>query len=172
VRTTDGHREDTLALILDEIVAEHRAWVRLVGGLPPEQVTRKLEDGWSAVDYLVHVTAWQENAVVVARRLADPAVPDPGPTRGAAGILGIDVDRFNAETLASHRGWGFDRALAWSEEINSDLRRALAALQADRLVGGRYRHGARRWYWRPGVVHSREHRGRLRRLLVGRDDPA
>lgn len=169
---TNGRPDETRALILDEIVAEHRAWVRLVVGLDPERVTRRLEDGWSAVDYLVHVTAWRENALVVARRLADPDEPDPGPTRGAGRILGIDVDRFNAETLASHRGWDLDRALAWSEQVDSDLREALAALPADRLLGGPYRHGARRWYWRPGVVHPREHRGRLERLLVGGDAPA
>ncbi len=75
-----------------------------MAGLPEEGALRRPGGGWSAVDSLIHITSWKENALRV-RQQAEPEAPDPGPTKGAAGVLHISIDRFNEETLAARRDW-------------------------------------------------------------------
>jgi hypothetical protein len=138
-------------------------------GLDHAEAASRPTGAWSAIDTLIHVTSWQENALAIAREQSSPGARTLDPSRGAARTLGIDVDLFNAESLASHREWSHDEAVRWSREVTSALLKALAALPDQRLFGGRARHGARMWYWRPAVVHSREHRRELQRRLR-RDD--
>lgn len=145
--------------------AEHRAWMELFGRLTPEEATVRPEGGWSAVDALVHVTAWKENALKVARLQAEPGAPEIEPSKGSAGALGINVDAFNAEVFEAHRDWTPERALTWSERVHVELVSALAALPEERLLGGRGRHGARRWCSLPAMSHPREHLNELEQRL-------
>lgn len=156
---------EQIELILAEIEAEHRAWAELLALVTADKVSMKLYGEWSATDTLIHVTAWQENALRIARLQAAPDAPALDPNQGSGGVLGINVERFNQELLGSHRLWTVDEALTWSNEVIADLRAALAALPAERLLGGRGPHGAQLWYGRAAIVHSQEHRHALERRL-------
>ncbi len=163
---TPRAESETIQAVLSTIDAEHREWVRLLRSLPADRLRAAIDGAWTPIDFLVHVTAWRGNALTVAYQQAAPAAPDPGPTRGPAGVLHINVDRFNAEVLAAHQGWTLDRAIAWSERGNADLLQALAQLPLGRVLGGRSRLGARPWYWTPAVIHTVGHRRQLERLLA------
>jgi hypothetical protein len=115
--------------ILADAEEEHRAWAALLGGLRPEEATARPEGAWSAVDALVHVTAWKENAPRVARLQTAPSAPE------------IDL-------------------------VHEELLSALAALPEERLLGGRGRHGARRWCALPAMSHPLEHRNQLQRRFT------
>lgn len=156
---------EQIDLILAEIEAEHRAWAELLALVTADTVSMKLYGEWSAIDTLIHVTVWQENALRIARLQAAPDAPALDPSQGSAGVLGIDVERFNQELLGSHRLWTVEQALTWSNEVAAELRAALATLPAERLLGGRGPHGAQLWYGRAAIVHSREHRHGLERRL-------
>lgn len=157
--------ETSFERILADVGAEHRAWMGLMGRLSPEEATARPKDGWSAVDALVHVTAWKENAAKVARLQAEPGAAEIDPNQGSAGALGINVDAFNAEVFEAHRDWAPERAVAWSEQIHRELLSALSALPEERLLGGRGRHGARRWCSLPAMSHPREHLNEVERQL-------
>jgi hypothetical protein len=157
--------------ILAEIESEHQVLTKLLSGLPACQVSSRAGDEWSAVDALVHITAWQNNALEIARLQAAPDAPDLNPRSSPAGILRLNVDQFNEKVFNAHRDWGLDQAMAWHNATHADLQSALAALPPERLLGGPGKHGARMWYWRPAVVHSREHRHRIeKRLLIPSSD--
>lgn len=162
--------QEPMALISTEIREQHEAWRSFLAGLTPEQAARPVHGPWSAIDGLVHVTAWIENGLRVAHRQAQPGEPDPGPHRGPAGYLHIHVDQFNADVFHAHQGWALERVLAWSDRINGELLEALAALPTERSLGGAGRYGARMWYWMPAFIHSRGHRRRIMRLLLGEGD--
>ena len=147
--------------ILLAVQMEREAWLDLVQGLSAEQLGTRPGDGWSVIDMLFHVAAWQENALKVARLQAEPSAPELQPDQGVAGVLGIDVDGFNQEFMTALGDRSIDEAMAWSGEVNAQLTEALEALPPERLLGGTFDHGARRWYWRPAVVHPQEHRMEL-----------
>lgn len=153
-----GSESEPITRLLADIEEEHHALTALMARLPLAWLTQRRDGQWSAIDLLVHITAWQANALLVAQRLAAPDAPalagDPTPGQ----VLGLDANRFNADLLVSHRDWTIDRALAWHNQVFADLMRALATLPADRLLGGSGPHGAQRWYACPALVHSREHR--------------
>jgi hypothetical protein len=154
--------------ILTEVESEYRAVLHLVEKLSPAQASSRAEDAWSAIDVVVHIAAWQNNALQIAQRQAAPDAPDLDPDRGPAGILRLDVQRFNDEVWNAHRDWTLEQAVGWYMQTNADLRflaalgtndvSALAALPAERLLGGSGEYGACLWYWRAAVSHSREHR--------------
>lgn len=151
----DGQgRHEALDRIFADLEDEHRAFIELVASLPEADALDRPGGEWSAVDSLVHITSWKENALRVARQQAEPDAPDPGPTRGPGGVLHINVDRFNAEVLAARRDWSAQQALAWANDVHRDLIEALRRLPEERVLGGRGRHGARMWYWMPGFIHS------------------
>jgi len=110
---------------------------------------------------VVHITAWQDNALQIARQQTVPDAPDLNPHSSPAGILRLNVQKFNDEVWGSHQDWTLEQALAWHTQINTALRAVLATLPAERLLGGSGKYGARMWYWRPAVIHSREHRHTL-----------
>lgn len=151
----------------EEAAAEHAAWRDLLSSLPPEVARARPEGRWSAVDALVHVTAWKENALRVALLGADPGA-EVDPRKGAAGNLRIDIDRFNDEVFRTHIDWTRERVLAWADEVDGRLRVAVSALPEERLRGGPSRSGLPRWCTRPWVQHSREHRRELGRRLEAR----
>lgn len=157
-----------LEAIVGDIESEHRAWLDLIAGLDGERATQRSHGGWSPVDALVHVTAWKENGARVARLQAEPDAPLPRPDQGSASLLGIDVDAFNAETLAVSKG-STDEALAEAERVHDDLLEALAALPIDRILvpGSRGRHGSARWLGLTSMSHPAEHRHEQERALVG-----
>ncbi len=162
--------QEARTLILAEIRAQQQAWDQFLTSLTPEQAAKPVDGPWSAIDALVHINAWVENSLRVAYLQAQPNEPDPGPNRGAAGYLHINVEQYNAEVFEAHRGWTREQALAWSERVNNQLCAALTQLPFERLLGGAGRFGARMWYWRPVVIHSRGHRKQVMRLLSGKSE--
>ena len=149
---------DPLVRLFSDIEEEHRALTSLLARLSIDQLTERPGGGWSAIDLLVHITAWQENALKVARQQATPGAPELDPAGGAGRALGLDTDAFNAALLDSHRDWTLDRALAWHNQVFAALRAALATLPPARLLGGPGPYGARIWFSRPALLHSRDHR--------------
>lgn len=77
------------------------------------------------------------------------------------------VDQFNADVFEAHQGWTLEQVLAWSDRVNSERVEALASLPTERSLGGAGGYGARKWYWMPSFIHSRGHRRRIMRLLLG-----
>jgi hypothetical protein len=152
--------------ILAEIKEEHQALTTLMASLTPTQITKDLPGLGTAVDVLNHITAWQANALRIAKMQAAPDAPEFEPDQSSSQILGLDVDQFNAELRASHQDWTLDQALAWHNQVHTDLLTTLATLPPARLLGGSGPYGARRWYVRPAITHSREHRLELERLLA------
>ncbi len=152
---------ERIRAILGDIEAEHRRWRGLLGCLSPEEASERPDGGWSAVDSLIHIAAWKENALTIARSQAESGAPELDPKKGSAGILGISVDAFNDEVARSHQDWSLDRATAWADRVDADLRAAIAALPDQRVIGGRGRHGARFWISLPGMSHPPEHRREL-----------
>lgn len=104
--------QERLTCILDEIEAQHQAWRDFMLSLTPKQTVEPVDGPRSALDTLIHTILWIENAVTIALLHADPNVPDPGPTRGPAGYLNINVNHFNAEVIEAHRGMTREEALA------------------------------------------------------------
>lgn len=150
--------DPAISAIVGDIEEEHRAWVDLIEGLSPRQLAETRYGAWNPLDKLAHITAWNENALQIARLQADPAAPDPGPTRGPAGVLHINVDEFNQQVLDEHHAWSRDRLVEWSNQVHVSLLEALGALPTDRVLNGRGRHGARQWFWMP-AVHTPEGTG-------------
>jgi hypothetical protein len=101
---------------------------------------------------------------------ADPNEPDLGPRRGPAGYLHIWVDQFNADVFNAHEGWTREQALEWSGRVSNELLTALTRLPPERVLGGAGRRRARMWYWMPALIHSRGHRRRVMRQLLGEAD--
>lgn len=158
-------RFELVERILAEIGLEHRALIQLCNGLRADQASSRTNDEWSAIDVLIHITAWQDNALRIARLQAAPDAPVLNPHSGPAGVLRINVERFNEEVFISHRDWMLEQAMAWHDQTNADLRSALAALPSERVLGGCGKYGACMWYWRPAFIHSREHRHALEQRL-------
>jgi hypothetical protein len=162
--TTQEH----LPFILDEIKVQHQAWTDFMMSLTLKQIVEPVDGPWSALDTFIHTISWIENAVRIANLQADPNAPDPGPIRGPAGYLHINVDYFNAEVIKAHRGMTREEALAWSRQVNSDLRTALEKLPVERVLGGAGQYGARMWYWMPAFIHTRGHRRRVEQRIKTR----
>ena len=55
--------KELIDYLISEISQEYRNWLELVTALTPEQVSKRPEEGWSVIDTLVHVTAWQKKRV-------------------------------------------------------------------------------------------------------------
>lgn len=157
---------DPIIRILAEIEAEHRALTALMARLTPAQIDARPAGGWSAVETLIHITAWQANALRVARDQAAPDAPPLDPEVGPGRILGLTTDDVNDDLLTTHRHWTLDQALAWHNRVNDELRRALVVLPPRRLLGGSGPHGACRWYGQPAITHSRAHRLELEKRLA------
>jgi hypothetical protein len=157
--------QESIASILNAIKEQDQAWGEFITNLPKKLVSEPVDGSWSALYTLIHITAWIENALRVARLQADPSEPDPGPNKGAAGYLHIDVERFNTEVIEAHRGMGRAQALAWSHQSNADLWAELQKLPVERVLNGAGQHGARMWYWRPAFIHSRGHRRRVEQRI-------
>jgi hypothetical protein len=156
---------DPLVQIFSDIEEEHRALTSLLARLPIERLAERSGGQWSAIDLLTHITAWQENALQVARQQAAPGAAELDPAVGAGRVLGLDTDSFNAGLLETHRDWTLDRALAWHNQVFASLRAALATLPPASLLGGPGPHGSRIWYARPALLHSRDHRQEFERRL-------
>ena len=59
---------DPLVRLFSDIEEEHRALTSLLARLSIDRLTERPGGQWSAIDLLVHITAWQENALKVARQ--------------------------------------------------------------------------------------------------------
>ena len=158
---------EPLVRIFAEIEEEHHRLTALASRLSAAQIGGRPGGAWSAIDTIIHITAWQEHARRVAVAQAAPDAPEIDPEVSAGRVLGIDGHAFNAGLLDSHRDWTLDQALAWHNQVHSALRAALGRLPSARLLGGPGPHGARTWYGRPAIVHAREHRLDLERRLFG-----
>lgn len=158
-------QSEKLEHILAEIESEHQTLVQLFSGLAVDQASSRPDDEWSAIDVLTHITAWQDNALRIARLQAMPNAPVLNPRSSPAGILRINVQKFNEQVFNSHRDWTRDRVMAWHNQTNTDLRLALTTLPFERVLSGSGKYGTCMWYWRPAVIHSREHRHALERRL-------
>jgi len=110
------------------------------------------------VDALVHVTAWQENALKIANGQKDPQALIPDAQFGPSRVLNIDFEEFNQRIFESHRDWSMEQALVWFESINTSLRSALKELPIERLYADANKRAPFNWFWRPAIVHAREHR--------------
>lgn len=159
---------EPLVRIFAEIETEHRTLTSLIASLSVSHLTARPAGQWSGVDTLNHITVWQSHALTVARAQAQPDAPVLSPTIGVGAVLGLKSDEINAELLSRYGEWTVDRSLAWHNQVNTDLRRALAGLSPRRLVGGSGPHGAAIWYGRPSIIHSRVHRLELEQRLFGR----
>ena len=156
---------DRLPRIVGSMDEEHAKWRTLVADLGEFESTRRQRERWSPVDTLIHVTAWKDNALRIARSQAEAGASIPDASVGSAPILGLEVDDFNAETLRTHEGWTLERALAWSDEVHRDLLDAIRRLPADRLIVPEGPHGIVGWLLLPAIEHPPEHRLRLERQL-------
>ena len=152
--------------ILAEIEREHRALTSLMARLSPTQLTQGPPGGWSAIDTLNHVTAWQANALRIAESQAAPDAPELDPSLTPGRVLGIDVERFNADIQAQHGQISLDEALGWHNRVHMALLKALVSLPPKRVLGGPGPHGAQMWYARPAIIHTREHRQELEARLA------
>src|SRR5574337_332560 len=104
-------QSEPIVSILNEIESEHIALTKLLNGLSADQVSSHLDDDWSAIDVIVHITAWQDNALQIARSQAAPQAPALNPRSSPAGILRLNVQRFNDALFASHHDWTFDQEI-------------------------------------------------------------
>lgn len=156
---------EPIVRLLSEIEEERKALTALIAMLTVDQLTGRPGGQWSAIDLLTHITAWQAHALTVARQQAAPDAPEVDPAVGPGRILGINADIDNAATLAAQRDTTLDQALARYHEIYHALRAALVALPPSRLLGGPGPRGARLWYARPALLHSREHRQAFQQRL-------
>jgi hypothetical protein len=156
---------EPLVRVFSDIDEEHKAVTALIAMLTIDQLSRRPDGQWSAIDLLTHLTAWQAHALTVARQQAAPDAPDLDPALGAGRILGIDADADNAATLAANRDITLDQALARYNETYAALRAALVTLPPARLLGGPGPHGTRIWFVRPALLHSREHRQAFQQRL-------
>jgi hypothetical protein len=153
-----AHNTELNQYLIDEINQEYQNWLDLISGLTPEQLTRRPEDGWSVIDTLIHVTAWQGNAIKIAKEQKDPGVPVPDPQFGPSRVLHIYFEDFNQEIFQAHKDWSLKQALDWFEKTDVDLRSALLELPEERLFPDPNKRQPFNWFWRPAIVHSREHR--------------
>jgi len=144
--------------LIDEIEQEYRNWLDLIASLTPEQLANRPEDGWSVVDALVHVTAWQENGLKIANGQKDPQALIPDAQFGPSRVLNIDFQDFNQRVFDAHRDWSMEQALAWFKSINTSLCSALKELPIERLYVDADKRTPFNWFWRPAIVHAREHR--------------
>jgi hypothetical protein len=157
--------QERIASILNEIEEQEQAWTDLMISLTADQVNELVDGSWSALDTFIHTISWIENALKIAYLQVDLNEPDPGPHRGPAGYLHINVDRFNAEVIEVHCGMTREEALEWSRRVNIDLRAALRTLPLERVLSGAGRYGARMWFWMPAFIHTRGHRRRVEQRL-------
>ncbi len=159
-------QSESIRSILAEIESEHQVLIQLLNGLSTDQASSRPNGEWSAIDVLIHITAWQEQALRIARLQATPDASALNPRSGPAGVLHVNVQQFNDEMFLSHHDWTFGQAMAWHNQINADLRLALETLPSERVQSGIGKYRACMWYWRPAVIHSREHRHALERRLA------
>jgi hypothetical protein len=68
-------QSEKLEHILAEIESEHQTLVQLLSGLAVDQASSRPNGEWSAIDVLAHITAWQDNALRIARLQAMPNAP-------------------------------------------------------------------------------------------------
>ncbi len=149
---------ESVNYLISEISREYQNWLNLVTALKPEQVSKRPEEGWSVIDTLVHVTAWQNNGLSIAEEQKNPKAIYPDPSFGPSRVLKIPFQEFNDRTFAEHKEWTLQQALEWFEKINMDLRSALLTLPVERLFPDPAKRIPYNWFWRPAIVHSREHR--------------
>ena len=151
--------DDAKAAILRDIDAEYRGWIELIGHLTPDQqIGEPPGGGWSVRDMVLHVGSWKENAVEVARRLADRAEGDPAQQMTPADVLGLDAGRFDTGFMSAHSDWSMERSLHWFQAVHQALMTALRDLPAERVLRGIGPGSARLWYWSPAVIKSAHHR--------------
>src|SRR6266511_2779962 len=144
--------------ILEDIGAEHDAWIELTRRSSSEELMKRPANGWSLIDMLLHVASWKENATGVARLQAEPHAPFPAQELTPAGVLGIDEKLFNQDFMDAHRAWRLEQAVEWSNQVHRGLLQALNDLREERVLGGKGPRGARLWYWSPAVIVSSHHR--------------
>jgi hypothetical protein len=157
--------QESIAIILKEIEEQEQAWNDLITSLSPDQFTKPVDNSWSALDVFIHTISWIENALRIAHLQTNAEEPDPGPNKGPAGYLHINVDKFNAEVIESHCGMTMNEALEWNHRVNNDLRNALRKLPTDRVLSGAGRYCDSMWYWMPAFIHTRGHRRKVEKLL-------
>ncbi len=150
--------KELVKYLMDEVSQEYQNWLDLIHGLSAGQVSARPEDGWSTIDTLVHVTAWQKNGLSIAEAQKNPRAVYPDPQFGPSRVLNIPFEEFNRRTFEEHKDWTLQQALEWFEKVNFELRAALQALPIDRLFPEPDKRIPYNWFWRPAIVHSREHR--------------
>ena len=125
----DTHRGKTIDDLLAEIDA---AWQRLMTTMtshPEEEYATKRDDvGWTALDHLAHVTAWERTALY----------PLQGTTRHEA--LGVtdeqfqmDFDPLNQLVRAQTAGESYGDAMARARAVHADLVEAVGQAKVEDL---------------------------------------
>lgn len=134
--------------------AEAEAWVAFARLLESVDPVRRDGEGWSSTDVCHHVAGWMDLASDVVER-----------GEGWGDQDSLDVDAFNAETLAASADLGFGEARLELDDARNRLRTALASLPAPR-------DGAKEALSSSTVEHYEEHLAMLRRLTgSGQDVP-
>jgi len=141
------------------------ATLRFLAGVPEREMLRpRTQKAWSVKDVLVHIAAWEGEAVrrfaLIARGRGDRIFfydTDPGA-----------VDRFNARAVAAARSMTLRGVLRRLTRVRLRLIERLRALPAASLRDPAHRYPVTAWLPEYAWTHERHHLRRMREWWKGR----
>lgn len=118
-----------------------QAWAELRASYEGLPAARLLESGivgdWSVRDLIVHISAWEEEALAHLSTVAGGQRPPRYASTGG-------IDAFNARTMAAKRGLALDDVLAGRDATHTRLLDYLRSVPPDHFAGEtRFRHRLR-----------------------------
>ncbi len=124
------------ATLLSQMRASYERVAAALAALTPEQWLASSQTGeWNVKDTVAHMTTWLERLVDAA----DAALQGKPPTQPVSGLSRADVDAWNAQVYAAHRGDTAQQALGAFRAAYGALAGRLHALTWDDLATvGRY----------------------------------
>ena len=142
---------------LADIAAAHVAFKEAIRGIAEERLAAPMHGEWSAKDLIAHVSSWNENTSLDARRIARGHVPCIAAFREA------DVNEWNAFLMRPRKLFPAAQVLSELEGSYAMLAEALAAVPRAKfepgnmlpnvlaiLVGHYGEHGRHIREWREG----------------------
>ena len=115
---------------LADIAAVHVAFKEVVRGVPEEKLSAPMHGEWSAKDLVAHVSSWNENTSLDARRIARGHVPCIAAFREA------DVNEWNAFLMRPRKLFPAAQVLDELESSYAMLAEALAAVPQAKFEPG------------------------------------